>query len=30
MLAEIVKGEIKCPRCGKVNKVTYPDKGKSQ
>lgn len=30
MLAEIIKGEIKCPRCGVVNKVIYIDKGKSQ
>nr|DAY91331.1 MAG TPA: DNA-directed RNA polymerase [Caudoviricetes sp.] len=28
LLAERVKGEIKCPRCGEINKVDY--KGKSQ
>ena len=27
--ADVVKGEIKCPRCGKINKLDY-NKGKSQ
>nr|DAU84161.1 MAG TPA: DNA-directed RNA polymerase [Caudoviricetes sp.] len=27
MFAEYARGEIKCPRCGKINKI---DKGKSQ
>ncbi|WP_320915690.1 Com family DNA-binding transcriptional regulator [Enterocloster bolteae] len=30
LYAEYVKGEIKCPRCGTVNKIKYnPSKGKS-
>ncbi|WP_411338362.1 Com family DNA-binding transcriptional regulator [Ruminococcus gauvreauii] len=30
MLADVVKGEIKCPRCGKINHLNYKYKGKSQ
>ncbi len=26
LLAESVKGEIKCPRCGRVNEIEYPQR----
>ena len=25
---EIVIGEAKCPRCGQINKIRYPTKGR--
>lgn len=28
MYVEIVKGEIKCPRCGTTNRIEYPAKGR--
>ena len=30
IIPEVVKGEIKCPRCKKVNKIIYPAKGRVQ
>lgn len=30
MLAAYVKGEIKCPRCGNINRISIKSKGKSQ
>lgn len=30
LFAEVVKGEIKCPRCKKINKIEYPAKGRVQ
>ena len=29
MLALVVKGEIKCPRCKKINKIEYPAKARA-
>ena len=26
LLAELVKGEMKCPRCGKINRIEYPQR----
>lgn len=28
LFVERVKGEIKCPRCGKMNEIEYPAKGR--
>lgn len=30
LFAEVIKGEIKCPRCKKINKIEYPAKGRVQ
>lgn len=30
LFAEHIKGEIKCPRCKKINKIDYPAKGRVQ
>lgn len=30
LFAEIIKGEIKCPRCKNINKIEYPAKGRVQ
>ena len=26
LLAELLKGEIKCPRCGTINRIEYPQR----
>lgn len=30
LLATVVQGEIKCPRCKAINKIRYPAKGRVQ
>lgn len=30
LFVEIIKGEIKCPRCKYINKIEYPAKGRVQ
>ncbi len=30
LFAEVIKAEIKCPRCKKINKIEYPAKGRVQ
>lgn len=30
LFAEVMRGEIKCPRCKKINKIIYPAKGRVQ
>nr|DAV86792.1 MAG TPA: DNA-directed RNA polymerase [Caudoviricetes sp.] len=30
LFANYIKGEMKCPRCKKINKIEYPAKGRVQ
>ena len=30
LFAEVIKAEIKCPRCKKINKIDIPAKGRVQ